>query len=61
MVNGPTGKDEIPGWDTGWRMHLAENFAILCRQLWQAGIKGVFLDGSFVEAKCHLSFLQHSD
>ncbi|MFM7865938.1 MAG: DUF6932 family protein, partial [Planctomycetaceae bacterium] len=47
------GKAEIPGWDMGWRMHLVENLGVLCRQLWQVGISEIYVDGSFVEDKCH--------
>jgi hypothetical protein len=53
LVNGPAGKSEIPGWDMGWRMHLVENLGVLCRQLWQVGISEIYVDGSFVEDKCH--------
>lgn len=53
LVNGPAGKAKIPNWDMGWRMHLVENPGILCRQLWQVGISEIYVDGSFVEDKCH--------
>ena len=40
-------------WDREWRLHLVDNLEVLVRQLWQVGIERVFVDGSFVEAKCH--------
>ncbi len=40
-------------WDERWRLALANNAEILVKELWQAGITRVFLDGSFVEDKNH--------
>jgi hypothetical protein len=42
-----------PTWDAAWRQQLVDNLAILVRQLWQAGIDRIFVDGSFVEEKDH--------
>ena len=53
LVHGTSGGSEIPNWDSEWRLKLVENLAILCRQLWQIGITDIFVDGSFVEDKCH--------
>ena len=40
-------------WDSTWRAHLVKNAEILVTELWQVGIKEIFFDGSFVEAKDH--------
>ena len=40
-------------WDETWRLRLVDNLEILVKQLWQVGIKNVFVDGSFVEDKDH--------
>jgi hypothetical protein len=40
-------------WDKQWRIHLVNQAEILVSQLWQVGIKDIFLDGSFVENKDH--------
>ncbi len=40
-------------WDKAWRNTLLSKAEILVNQLWQVGIKDVFLDGSFVEDKDH--------
>jgi len=40
-------------WDTGWRRSLVDYAEILVNQLWHVGVADVFLDGSFVENKCH--------
>jgi len=42
-----------PTWDAAWRENLVDNLAILASQLSQVGIKELFVDGSFVEAKDH--------
>ena len=49
LVHGPGG----PTWDSAWRAKLVENLAILVQQLWAVGIKDIWIDGSFVEAKDH--------
>jgi hypothetical protein len=51
LVAGP-GAD-CPGWDSSWRARLVDNLEVLVKQLWQAGIREVFIDGSFVEDKDH--------
>lgn len=52
LVHGP-GTVTHPNWDADWRRQLVRNLAVLVRQLWQAGISEVFVDGSFVEDKDH--------
>lgn len=42
-----------PNWDEPWRRQLVDNLAILVEQLRQAGIRDIFIDGSFVEDKDH--------
>jgi hypothetical protein len=42
-----------PTWDAAWREHLVDNLATLASQLSQVGIRELFVDGSFVEAKDH--------
>jgi hypothetical protein len=42
-----------PNWDIAWRRRLVDNLEILVNQLWQAGVREVFADGSFVEDKDH--------
>ena len=34
-------------WDAPWRAQLVDNLEVLSRQLWQAGIRDIFADGSF--------------
>jgi len=51
LVCGP--RSGYPTWDTGWRLRLVENLAILARQLWDVGVSRIFVDGSFVEDKDH--------
>jgi hypothetical protein len=53
LVIGPLDRARYPNWDAGWRGHLASNLGILVRQLWQVGIREIFVDGSFVEDKEH--------
>jgi hypothetical protein len=51
LVKGPlVGPEE---WDLSWRRQLVDNLEILVRQLWQAGIDDIYVDGSFVEDKPH--------
>ena len=40
-------------WDTEWREHLTRQAETMCGQLWEVGIEGIYLDGSFTEAKAH--------
>jgi len=40
-------------WDTVWRTRLVDNFEVLARQLWQVGVREIYVDGSFVEDKDH--------
>lgn len=51
LVVGPASGN--PDWDAVWRLRLIENLEILVRQLWDAGIREVFINGSFVEDKDH--------
>ena len=51
LVRGPGRADST--WDTAWRESLVGNLEVMTRQLWQAGIRDVFTDGSFVEEKDH--------
>jgi hypothetical protein len=47
------GDGSSPTWDSQWREHLVSNLEILVKQLWQAGMSEIFIDGSFVENKDH--------
>lgn len=38
-------------WDRDGRLWLVENLAIMAGQLWQVGIRDIYIDGSFVEDK----------
>lgn len=40
-------------WDAAWRHQLVENLGKMVKQLWQVGIKEIFIDGSFAEDKDH--------
>src|SRR5262245_9832244 len=42
-----------PNWDAAWRERLVENLQILVTQLWQVGVREIFIDGSVVEDKDH--------
>jgi hypothetical protein len=53
LVLGPAEPRDCPTWDAGWRARLVENLAVLTQQLWTAGIRDVFADGSFTEDKDH--------
>ncbi len=53
LVLGPHDPTEYPSWDRPWRQELVNNLETLARQLWQAGIREVFADGSFAEDKDH--------
>ena len=49
LVSGPGNPAVYPSWDQPWRERLVNNLEILTRQLWQAGIREIFADGSFAE------------
>jgi hypothetical protein len=53
LVLGPDEPPQCPTWDAAWRERLVDNLAVLVRQLWQAGITEIFVDGSFAEDKDH--------
>ena len=53
LVRGASGRRRSRHWDTAWRAHLVENLAILAGELAQVGIRDVFVNGSFAEAKDH--------
>lgn len=50
LVRGP-GKDIV--WDTKWWLFLVDQLEALVQQLWDVGIKNIYIDGSFVENKAH--------
>jgi len=52
LVNGCGDADQA-SWDRDWRSKLVSNLEIMVKQLWQVGIKNIFIDGSFVEDKDH--------
>ena len=47
------GPGNLPSWDAAWRGELVDNLEVLTGQLWKAGIREVFADGSFAEDKDH--------
>jgi len=53
LVLGPGDPREYPSWDGVWRAKLVDNLETLRRQLWRAGIREVYADGSFAEDKDH--------
>jgi hypothetical protein len=53
LVVGPKDAAAYPMWDGPWRRHLVDNLVVLVKQLWQAGITEIFIDGSFAEDKDH--------
>src|SRR5215469_5763656 len=53
LVQGLSGAGVSPTWDAPWRRRLVENLEVLTTQLWRAGIREVFADGSFAEDKDH--------
>ena len=53
LVRGPSDKRRYPSWDVPWRSTLVNHLEVLTRQLWDAGIREVFADGSFAEDKNH--------
>ena len=40
-------------WDSAWRSRLVHGLETLVSQLWAEGVREIFIDGSFVEAKDH--------
>lgn len=50
LATGPVGR---PSWDSAWRLNLIDSLETMTRQLWQAGVREVFADGSFAEDKDH--------
>ena len=52
LVVGPR-QGGYPHWDRAWRAVLVDNLEVLVKQLCQAGIMDMFIDGSFVEDKDH--------
>ncbi len=46
-------RDDIPQWDTEWRRELVTRLGLLSNELWQVGIKEIYVNGSFVEDKAH--------
>lgn len=53
LVAGPVESDSLSTWDQQWRAHLVDQLETMARQLWQVGIDGIFINGSFVEDKAH--------
>ena len=53
LAVGPNAAKDHSSWDSAWRLRLIDNLEILTRQLWQAGIRDIFGDGSFAEDKDH--------
>lgn len=53
LVIGPGDPEDSSTWDRPWRKLLVQNLEILTQQLWKAGIREVFADGSFAEDKDH--------
>jgi hypothetical protein len=51
LVNGDANRQE--NWDAAWRAQLVRNLEVLTRQLWSAGVRDVYADGSFAEDKDH--------
>ena len=52
LATGPE-PSKSSAWDTSWRLSLITNLETLAGQLWQAGIRDIFADGSFAEDKDH--------
>lgn len=52
LVQGPDGIGEKQ-WDREWRSKLVDNLQVMVNQLWEIGIKEIFINGSFVEDKAH--------
>jgi len=53
LTDGPRGLSEQSSWDSNWRRRLVNNLEILSKQLWQVGVREVYVDGSFAEDKDH--------
>jgi hypothetical protein len=49
LTEGPG--EGYPNWDREWRLKLVENLSIMVGQLWDVGITGIYVNGSFVEDK----------
>jgi hypothetical protein len=47
------GDGSSASWDKDWREALINNASVLIEQLWNVGVKEIFIDGSFVENKDH--------
>ena len=52
LVVGPA-KGRSSTWDGDWRRTLVGNLEIMTQQLWNVGVRDVFVDGSFAEDKDH--------
>ena len=53
LANGSPNPALTGSWDTAWRTLLIDNFEVLTKQLWKAGIREIYADGSFAEDKDH--------
>jgi len=53
LVLGTSAATEHSSWDMLWRLQLTMNLEMLTRQLWQTGIRDIFVDGLFAEDKDH--------
>ena len=53
LVRGPSDPGNSPTWEMPWRELLVQNLEVLTQQLWKAGVKEVFAEGSFAEDKDH--------
>ena len=53
LTDGPSGISDGSSWDGDWRTRLVDNFEVLTKQLWQAGVREIYADGSFTEDKDH--------
>ena len=53
LVNGNPDAVAAGSWDTTWRTLLIDNLEVLTKQLWNAGIREIYADGSFAEDKDH--------
>lgn len=49
----PLVENKLEGWHRDWRLQLVNQVEVLVRQLWEAGVDSIVLDGSFVEDKLH--------
>jgi len=53
LLQGPSGNGVQGTWDRAWRELLVDNLEVLVHQLWMAGIRDIYADGSFAEDKDH--------